>query len=189
MRIRPSTALIALFSGLVLTACNSVSVKSDYDPAFDFAGLKTWAWLKPIKTLTPDQAHDDRLASERIRKAVEAGFESKGYPQAQAGATPTFYVVAHAIVQRRVDTDYVYRTYGYHAHGWGGGVGYAEPVTYTYNEGTLVIDVLRGADKELVWTGAASAVVDNDVTPEQREKRIREAVTKLLAGFPPSGKR
>jgi hypothetical protein len=178
--------LTALLPVLLLAACNSISVKSDYDPAYDFGGLETWAWLKPTQTLTPEQRADNRLASERIRKATEAELAAKGY-ELTAGQ-PDFWVVAHAVVQRRVDTDYVYTTYGYRAHGWGGAVGYAEPVTYSYNEGTLVIDVLRGTDKEMVWTGAASAVVDPDATPEKREQRIREAVAKLLAGFPPPAK-
>ena len=72
--------------------------------------------------------------------------------------------------------------------GWRGGWG-VEPRTetnvYAYDEGMLILDVLRPEPAQLLWRGVARAVVDPGASPEEREARIRQAVRQLLEAFPP----
>ena len=56
-----------------------------------------------------------------------------------------------------------------------------------YQVGTLILDVVLAHDRQLIWRGSASDEVYPDLSPEAREKRIRSAVEKILAPFPPSG--
>jgi len=54
-----------------------------------------------------------------------------------------------------------------------------------YEEGTLVLDVVNGSEKDLIWRGTAKKTVDQNATPDKITKTINEAVKKLLKGFPP----
>jgi hypothetical protein len=51
--------------------------------------------------------------------------------------------------------------------------------------GTLVVDLVDRARRELVWRGVAQGTVDPRATPEKAEQRANEAMAKLFAGFPP----
>jgi len=60
---------------------------------------------------------------------------------------------------------------------WDGGVGTRTPDTFSFREGTLVIDIWDPARKVLVWRTIATAVVKND--PAKNEKKISKALKKI----------
>ena len=177
---------IAAFA-LLLAACSSVHVTTDFDPGADFAALETWAWLARKAQATGDPHMDSTLLHERIRGAVEAQLAERGYGKTASGRAD-FLVAYHTAVERKMDVDTVYRGYGYgpSVYGWGPG---HETVVYEYDQGTLLLDFLDPKTKRLLWRGSASAVVSESSTPEQRTRRINEAVSKLLDHFPPERKR
>ncbi len=57
---------------LLLAACSSVQVSTDYDPGTDFSVLKSYAWLPRKASTGGDPRLDSTLLNERIRGAVEA---------------------------------------------------------------------------------------------------------------------
>ena len=72
-------------------------------------------------------------------------------------------------------------SYGHH-RGWGG----RTIDVYEYEEGKLVLDFVDTKAKKLIWQGSTTVVIDPDLTPQQRDKRITEAVAKILENFPPA---
>jgi hypothetical protein len=66
------------------------------------------------------------------------------------------------------------------------------PVTTTYvrqyEEGTLVLDIVNAKSNQLMWRGSAQAEINRQLKPEEREKRLQEAIGKILAQFPPKKK-
>jgi hypothetical protein len=170
-------------AALLLAACSSVQVSTDYDPGTDFSGLKNYAWLAQNVNASGDLRLDSTLLNERIRSAVEAQLAERGYKKVAAGQVD-FLVAYHTAVERKIDIDTMYRGYGYGPHDWGWGAGH-ETVVYEYDEGTLLLDVLDPKAHRLLWRGSASAVVSEQSTPKKRTKLINEAVAKLLDRFPP----
>ena len=154
--------------------CSSISTSTDYDPKADFSRLRTYEW-HPGQPSGPDT-----LTASRIARAVEDGLRARGYTRA-AGAPADFQVAYHVWVGQRVE-EVPSSAYSY---GWRSGYG---TEVRTYDEGTLVLDVIDPVAKTLLWRGTAKSAVDPDRTPEEREAKIREAVQKLLADFPPGGK-
>lgn len=55
----------------------------------------------------------------------------------------------------------------------------------TWNVGTIVLAMFEYAGQTMVWTGTASADIDGNRSPEDREDQISSAVTKMLSDFPP----
>jgi hypothetical protein len=175
-----------------LTACNSLSVHTDYDPQVDFSALEEWAWIKPVKTVLPDENAETQLASQRIKSAVEAELASKGFVQVQDEAQADFLVAAHAAVTRKYDSAYVNDNFGYGGYGgydWNYGYGYGfgigAPTVYEYEQGTLGIDILTQASRKVMWNGTAKDVFHRKNSVEKREKVVRDTVAKLLSKFPP----
>ena len=54
-----------------------------------------------------------------------------------------------------------------------------------YKEGTLLIDIVDAASKQLVWRGSALTEVDPGMTPEERNERITSIVHSMFTHFPP----
>jgi len=175
----PRIAVLAL----LLAACSSVQVSTDYDPGTDFTVLKTYAWLARKAGATGDPRTDSTLLNERIRNAVEAQLAERGFEKV-ASARADFLVAYHTGVQRKIDVDTVYRGYGYGAGNWGWGAGH-DTMVYEYDQGTLLLDFLDPKAHRLLWRGSASAVVSEHSKPEERTALINEAVAKLLDRFPP----
>jgi hypothetical protein len=173
-------------AALLLAACSSVQVSTDYDPGTDFSVLKTYAWLPRKASTGGDPRLDSTLLNERIRGAVEAQLAERGYKKTASGRAD-FLVAYHTAVERKMDVDTIYRGYGYGPDTWGWGGGH-ETMVYQYDQGTLLLDFLDRKAHRLLWRGSASAVVSESSTPEKRTALINEAVAKLLDRFPPEKK-
>lgn len=177
---------------VLLTGCASMQITSDYDAATDFSRLRSYDWLPvpKIESGNPKIQYDS-LLGQRVKAAVEAQLTGKGYVQDQQ--QPDFLVTYHVAVDQKVSVTYLNELYGY-GPGWGPSYrrrmlsyGYpgGEVMVSEYQQGTLIIDVVRASDKQLVWRGTARDEVRPENTAQAREKRIREAVGKILSLFPP----
>ena len=131
------------------------------------------------------------LVSSRIEAAVDETLAAKGYTKASA-ASADFMVGYHAALEGKVDVQTVDRYYGYGYGGWygrygrGGGAVVSNTHVREYNEGTLIIDVVDKSSNELVWRGAAQAEAHQDVSPQERQARVTDAIEAILEDFPPS---
>jgi len=47
------------------------------------------------------------------------------------------------------------------------------------------LDFVDAESKKMIWRGVAKAEVDDQSTPDEKEKLIKEAVQKILENFPP----
>ena len=122
------------------------------------------------------------LLDKRIKESVNSQLAAKGYTQ--EATNPDFLTLYHTGAEDKVNvTDY---GYGYGRYGgWYGGGGVD---VYQYKEGTLILDVIDAKSKQLVRRGFAQGTIDPDAPTEKREKRLNEAVSRMLANFPPTGK-
>ena len=176
-RIAACAAMLAL-AGIL--SCSNIAVRADWDTSADLHALHSWAWL-PAPAAPEGDLRASPLVRQRIRDAVTQTLVSRGHPEVEPVAAD-FWVATHAGIERKVDVQTIYRSYG--RAGWGGG-GWADTVVDEYDQGTLVIDFLRAGSGELLWRGTAEARVDESGDPEQRTARVNEAVERILAQFPP----
>jgi len=182
------------FFGIILLAgCSSINVNTDFDPSAKFSSLRTFTWYSPSQKQTGDDRIDNPLLDARIRKIVEDQLAMKGYRKS-TGATPDFYLNYTLVLNQKTSVQTVDRYYGYAAPAWqyghgyyGGGPGYIAPETrvYTYNMGTLILDILAAQNQKLIWRGSAEAEVRANRSAEQSSQRITAAVEKMLTKFPP----
>ena len=166
-----------------LGACSGMKITTDYNPevAPNFSAYQTYAWLpQPIRQ---DPRVYNAITENRVRRAVDNSLSAGGYRKLDSG-TPDFLIAWQAAIEGKVDVTLVNGYYGYGYRGWGAGGG-AQPVVREYDEGTLILDVIDAESRELVWRGVAQAKISQNSSPDQRGRKINEAVSKILANFPP----
>ena len=180
------TALVVL-----LAACETVPVSSDYDPEWQLPASATYAWLPPQKKLVTDPAVDNDLFAKRMHRAVDEQLAAKGL-KASSADSADLLVTYHVTQETKLDVDTFHSSYGYYpcwggcwGPGWGGpGWGGSDVYVREYTAGTLMIDVVDGKSRELRWRGISERRVPNFRTPEEREAFIRETVTAVFQKFP-----
>ena len=181
-----------IWIGLVvvgLAACESVSTRSDHDPAADFSGYRAYAWVAEELMAPPrpgGASGVSPLVWQRIHDAIDRALVAKGFVPDQEAAD---FVVAYSVglrdrarVDRRGPLGGAYRPYGpYGRYGAYGG-DYRGTTIINYTEGTLAIDVFDSRTQRPVWNGTATKIVDEG---DGRPEVIQRIVNSVLADFPP----
>ncbi len=184
--IRTFLLLSVLIIALAIGCGSSIDIKHDYDRGRDFSTLKVYDWFQE-PTIIPGNARTAMVRSglvvKRIRDAVDSQLSAKGLMK--DSSNPSFLIIKHLGLDDKInvtDWGYSYGSYGrYYGGAWGG----RTIDVYQYTEGTLILDFIDPRTKELIWRGVATGTVDRDRPREEREKRLNEAIAKILAKFPP----
>lgn len=81
------------------------------------------------------------------------------------------------------DYDYGYPFWGWRGWRWGRAWGPSPVREVTeYEQGTIIIDVLDGAGKKLLWRGVSRSDVPDD--PSQYSQLLAESVKAIMKDFP-----
>jgi hypothetical protein len=167
--------LLLLF--LVGVGCD-LETSVDYDHAADFSGIQTYAWSGE----QPAEVND--LVHKRIINAIDDQLRIKGLTQVESD--PDVYIIYHGGRSEKVVVDTTHHGYRY-GTGWRwrryGGTGTSTSTVRRYKEGTLIVDIYKAAEKELIWRGTVTGTVEND--PDEKEKKINKGVAKLFEKYPP----
>jgi len=174
-----------LVTGLLLglTACSSIQVTTDYDPQTNFTALRSYAWLANARKPSDDPRLHNSLVDARVRAAVDRELAAKGYSKTEP-ASANLLITYYLGLESKIDVHTIHSSYGYGYRGWYGGMG-TETMVDQYDEGSIILDVLDPQGSDLLWRGTGSARVSTSNSPEERENRINQAVSKILASFPP----
>ncbi len=181
--------IFLLASIMMLSACSGISISQDYDQAYDFSTLKTFAW-KPNEN-NEYGLKDNDLVDKRIRTAIVNALSAKQYTLVDSG-TPDFYISYYVTVEKKVSASNVSGgiSMGRGSRGRYGSVGISSgSQAYVYDQGTLLIDVTDTADNKLIWRGASSQEVSGKSDPEKSTRMINETVEKIMTQFPPGLKK
>ena len=168
--------------GLAASACATMDVSSHVERGLDFTQYETWQWAPPDALPESDARMNNPFFQDNFQGAVEKQFSARGMVQTRSdGDAPDLLVHFHANISPRIDVNRVDQT---------SGACYDEDcaVRVLENElGTIVLDVVDAQTNRLVWRGWAQTPVEGMLErPDRFQKRINEAVTRMLARFPRS---
>lgn len=175
---------VATLLAVVLAGCaQRFKVSANADPSANFASYKTYAFAQPLGT---DRPNYSSLLSQYLRTAVSRELDARGYRETdgQPDLLVNFNVqTKDKINATSVPTGPVYGGYyGYRAGYYGTWGGYQTQVTQ-YTEGTLTIDVVDAARKQLVWDGTVVGRVREE-TRQNLEAVVNQVVTEIFAQYP-----
>lgn len=164
----------------ILSSCSSVNVYSDFDKTVDFSQYKTFAFHKS----GIDKVQISDFDKKRILHAIDSELSKKGMTKSE---NPDLLINFSTKERERVDVNQFGFGMGY---GWGFGwnpyLWGGQPYVSTSTEGTLFIDLIDAKKKELIWQGEGVGYLTQ--SRSDKDARINEFVSKILAQFPPAKK-
>ena len=172
---------------IVIAACAGPTINSLHDPEAlsDFARYKTYAWQRSPGTDT----RVNPAVGPLVVSAADEALAAKGYRLA-ATDTSDFVIAWQLTIEAKQQVSQIDVAPSARAPGGrfpgGSPMPYQTvPLTREFNEGTLILDIIDSPTQRHVWRGWAQGEIQKTVEPGVREKRIREAVRKILDEFPP----
>lgn len=178
MTMRPVAWLFCVF---MASCASQPTVRTDRDPRADLAAYQTFAFFEP---LTTDRKLYSTLLSVRLRDATRRELQKRGYIYDES--RPDLLVNFNVNIKERQEL-HARPRFGYYHYRYGlydPWPGYAEDFyTVTYKEGTLVIDLVDAARKQLVWQGVATGRITEKMLRNPNEA-VDKAVTEIFAQYP-----
>ena len=181
--LRPRwTWLVALHGclSLVLAGCsNRIPIKTSYDKSAPFQKYHTYA-------LDVSQAEFRPLAKRTLEQSLRARLDPRGLKEVTVDQADLFVVCRIATEQRQESSSvggrvYFPSTFGRYS-GTAGIVQAPQMTEYTY--GSLIIDLVDRASRQLVFRGIGSARVDVE---EKNAATINTIVSRVVAAIPRIG--
>jgi hypothetical protein len=181
------TALWCLLFLACAAAARAQDVSVDFDRSSDFSKFKTYSWAEGVPAKNP-------LIDQQVRSNIEGQLAARGLRRVEEGSDiRVLYMVA-------VDRDIEFAKSRWSTTGdWAGQMRSGISVrsqTWDVEVGTLVVFLTDASDKQLLWRGTASTILDKrsenrnsimDALAEdarKAEKRVRKSVEKMFKQYP-----
>lgn len=190
MMQRTILAMLVATPLLVLAGCaGGPKVQALADPTADFHQYQSFGFVEPLGT---DRAGYQSIVSQQLKQAATRELERRGLRHDPEH--PQLLVNFYARQDERVRVTRVPEPVGMH---WPGPHGYRHGFyapwphyrerteVHRYREGTLTIDVVDAAKKQMVWEGTVAGTM----APGQMARMpaaIDSAVAAAFAKFPPA---
>jgi hypothetical protein len=180
------TSVIA--AGLCAIPCCGGQVRNDFDPAVDFSRFKTFTF---VGGHDPEHSGwlDEPGMRERFKNFIGGALEARGLHEVPIDEKYNLAVRFWVARRQKQDTTVIdfgpSMTWAGYPPYWTGpwGFSYEEYVVTHYDEGTLILDLIEPATKELVWRTFLKQKI------EDRAKAYVEAkknLYKTMEVLPPS---
>ena len=155
-----SLVLAASFALLACSSDDAIPVSVTYDPLVHFPPTATYVW-DDANSVLPDNPKIDRASTQALLKeVVDEAFAAHGWRVTTGAADFKL-------------------SYQYAVHTFKG-------VDASTATGSLSLLLVEKSSGMRVWTGFGRAEVFVGLTPEERRARLRDAMQRMLAGFPPT---
>lgn len=177
--------VLAGTAALALGACATTSgpsVRVDADPSANLASYGSYSFFEPFGT---DRSGYSTPLGNSVKQAVRREMDARGLRYVESGGD----LLVNAGVKSSEKTDISTMPtmdpyFGYRGGRYNPWVGYSqETIVRQYTEGTLTIDLVDRARKQLVWSGAAFGRITDKVRKDP-QTAVDTAVREILARYP-----
>jgi hypothetical protein len=167
----------------VLAGCSTTLAKHDFNPAIDFDSYKTFAWVSPHPLVAAPVGTNPQL-EDQIEQVARDLLMAKGYRIVDSAEQADFVVGFGLGATDKIRIDSYPAGYRGAWH-WPGGASSQEINVRQFIEGRLTVDIFDVATHQPAWHGWATKNITAKVAADSRPA-IRDALTAILAHFPPS---
>lgn len=175
-------ATFALASVLIGSCSSGPQIRTDSDPSANLSTYQTFAFFDHLAT---DNSAYTTVLTTRLKTATQRELERRGYKLNTEN--PQLLVNFNVNVAERTDiesTPAMGGYYGYRAGRYAMWGGYPQDVRTThYQEGTLAIDLVDAARRQLVWQGIAQGRISKSAI-EKPDEAVDRVVTEIFAKHP-----
>lgn len=181
-RTKRAAACLALAVLIAGCAVNSTpSTRIDYDRKADFSVYRTYGFPKETGT---DRGGYATLVTSYFKSAVSTAMEARGYKYSAENPDllVNFYMNTRERTEIRPGAGAGYGYYGYRDGLYGGWPMYDER-TVNYQVGTINVDIVDAAKKQLIWEGVAEGRVSEEALANPRVT-VNAVVTEMMRQYP-----
>jgi len=175
--------IVALVVTTCVAGCSTTLARHDFNPAIDFDGYKTFSWIS-AHPLVAAPVGTNPLLEDRIEQTARDLLVAKGYRFVDNAEQADFVVGFGLGATDKVRIDSYPAGYQGTWH-WPGVTSAQEVNVRQFIEGRLTVDIFDVATHQPAWHGWATKNITPKVEADSRPA-IREALTAILAHFPPS---
>ena len=175
---------------LVLLAgagCRSFQVRTDFDETRSFDAISTFYFVEPPEAEpgAADPFADNDLLRKRVRQTIESELVDRGWRLVEDRSRADLLVTYRVLLEEamRADGFSTAPGFGYYRAGLGATVQTTTRVR-SFQESTLMIDVLDPENEELVWRGWGEGMLSTRDRVRDSE-RLADGVRAIFAKFPP----
>ena len=158
------------------------SARVDFDHNVSFGGYQTYSWDPAAAAPGDDAIFPNQLMRERITSFVEEALAARKLRHVTSGGD---LLVRYRVT---IQQEPVYTTFGDGlgpgwGWDWGWGTGISTTTVQTFDEGTLIIDLVDVKRNNLIFQGVSTQ--DMSSKPEKNTKKFFKAVNEIFEKYPP----
>ena len=177
--------VLAGTAALALGACATTSgpsVRIDADPTANMASYGSYSFFEPFGT---DRSGAATPLGNSVKQALRREMDARGLRYVESGGELLVNAAVKSTDKTDVSTMPTMDPYfGYRGGRYNPWVGYSqETIVRQYTEGTLTVDLVDRARKQLVWSGAAFGRVTDKVRNDP-QGAVDAAVREIFARYP-----
>ncbi len=181
--LRTFTLLVAV---VAISGCTTqLTARVDYNPEFDFSGVRTIAILPINRTVVPPVVLSDMQVA-RMNDTFIQELGRRGYEVVSDSSRADMLMTWHLVTQERTDV----RTYNSmsarYTTCWRCGPASSTEVRVTqFTQGTLIVDLIDPARSQSVWRSVVASRLREQNDPQAAADLRAEAAAAIFADFPP----
>ncbi len=177
---KPRFALMLFMAAF--SSCSTVTVRTDHDPATNFARYRTYAF----GPLSQNALAISPGVRAQIESSIDQGLAARGL---RRSARPDFFVAYHVTTREQISVQ-TFHDWGRWSYGGPRWNSYAlwrgSPMTTSYVHrstiGTLVVDFVDARTDRGFWRGIATGTVRG---AQSNRQNVADAIRRMLKNFPP----
>lgn len=172
----------------MVAACSPVRVQTDVNSTMDFSGMKNFDWLETAEAPGSDVRVNNPELAILVRAAVESNLKTKGYVK---DSKADFLVNWLGAIEGKVQAESIqhfYSGYGYGTLAGNMALNSKEGAAVSYEEGTIVIDILDPQKHIVLWRGTGTRRLMKGMDEAQVVRYINLSVDEIMKNFPVTGK-
>jgi hypothetical protein len=172
--------LVALIAGCATTSPPNTRV--DYDKSADFSVYRTYGFPKETGT---DRGGYSTLVTSYFKSSITTAMEARGYKYSAENPDllVNFFMNTRERTEVRPNVGAGYGYYGYREGLYGGWPLYDRDRTVNYQIGTINVDIVDAAKKQLIWEGISEGRVTEEALANPKVT-VNAVVTELMRKYP-----
>ena len=184
MQLAIRVAMLVMITSLV--GCSAEPrIVTNRDPGADFASFQTFDFMQPLSS---DRGEIRSLISAHLIAATTRELERSGLQQVDADADllVNFFVSTRDMISARsTPSSSITMHHGRSRYRTWSGYSFSASTTQVVQttQGTIAVDIIDARRNQIVWEGAATAVV-TDRNRSHLQQTVDGAIARMFAFFP-----
>jgi hypothetical protein len=186
MPIRTLTTMLAALAVLIAgcATTGAPNTRVDYDKAADFSVYRTFGFPKETGT---DRGGYSTLVTSYFKSSMTTAMEARGYKYSEErpDLLVNFFMNTRERTELRPGPGFspAFGYYGYRRGLYDPWPMYDDDRTVTYKVGTINVDIVDAAKKQLIWEGVSEGRMSNEALGNPKVT-VNAVVTELMRQYP-----